>query len=409
MVEFTPAPGVRLFIVDDQSIVYSHAAQKLYAFNTAATFIWCACEIDPDREAVARELTSQTGIGATEARRRVGEALDSWRALGLIGGAAPAKRPAWRRPGRPKGAPAATLPAYAKKRFVAEERYALLGAVVRVRYASRAQRSFVHPILGHLTKARGRPTSTIELIADGGRHHICQDGFIERANVALDEIGPTVKWLVWEAAINSHRFFLNIHAGVVGDGEGAVMLPAAPGSGKSSLTAALSRSGLDYFSDEIALLEEPDLSVRPIPLAICVKSTGWDLMTPFLPRIPTLKAHRRGDGKIVRYVPPPPLRLGSRRDRTYPVRTLVFPKYVAGAETRLTPIPRVDALSRLMEECLVVQVPLTLRRVQRLVRWIRQIRCYALTMSSLDEAVGLVRAAASERHATVPTVMPPQT
>jgi hypothetical protein len=82
---------------------------------------------------------------------------------------------------------------------------------------------------------------------------------------------------------------------------------------------------------------------------------------------------------------------------------------VAGAETRLTPLARVDALSRLMEECLVVPVPLTLRRIQRLVRWFQQIRCYELTMASLDEAVGLVRAAVSGGHATVPTVMPPQT
>lgn len=395
MVEFSPAAGVRLFIIDDQSVVYSHAAQKLYAFNTAATFIWCAFEIDRDPDAVVRELTEKTGIAATEARRRVDETLESWRALGLIGGDGVAKRPVRRIPKSAKRALAASLPAYAKRHFVAEERYALLGAVVRVRYTTRAQRSFVHPILGHLGGASGRPTSTVEVIVDGERHHICQDGFVERADLALDEIGPVVKWLVWEAAIGSHRYFLNIHAGVVGDGKRVILLPAAPGSGKSSLTAALSRSGLDYFSDEIALLEEPDLSVRPIPLAICVKSTGWNLMTQFLPRIPKLKAHRRGDGKIVRYVPPPPLRLGSRRDRPYPVRTIVFPKYVAGAETRLTPLARVDAFNRLMEECLVVPVPLTLRRIQLLVRWFQQIRCYELTMSSLDEAVALVRHAAS--------------
>jgi hypothetical protein len=392
MIEFKPPPGVRLFIIDDQSVVYSHAAQKLYVFNTAATFLWCAFEIDPDPATVVRELAVHASVNEPEARRRVDEALASWRELGLIGAAdAAPKRPSRRLRKRAKGRPASSLPAYKKRRFVAEETYALLGAAIRVRYASRAQRSFVHPILGHLKKTRGRPTSTIELIADGERHHICQSGAVERGNVALDEIGPTVKWLLWEAAINSHRFFLNIHAGAVGDGKGVIMLPAAPGSGKSSLTAALSRSGLDYFSDEITLLEEPDLALRPIPLAVCVKSTGWELMTPLFPNLPKLKVHRRGDGKIVRYVPPPPFRHGTRRDRTYPVRAIVFPKYVADAGTKLTPILRVDALSRLMEECLVVPVPLTLRRIQRLVRWIKGIRCYELKMSSLDQAVNLVR------------------
>lgn len=400
MIEFKPAPGVHLFIVDDQSVVYSHAAQKLYAFNTAATFIWCAFEIDPDPKSVTRALASRAGISRIEARRRVAKMLRSWHALGLFEPKA-APRPARRRRRRPKGEPARTLPAYARRSFVAEDVYALLGARVRVRYASRAQRAFVHPILAHLKIARGRPTSTIELIVDGTRHHVCQDGTIERRDIALDEIGPTVKWLLWESAINTHDFFLNIHAGVVGDGTGAIMLPAAPGSGKSSLTAALCRSGFDYFSDEIALLEEPDLSVRPVPLAICVKSTGWDVMTPLFPAIPTLRIHRRGDGKIVRYVPPPPCRRGSRRDRSYPVQTIVFPRYMTGTDSRLVPISRVDALSRLMQECLVVPVPLTVRRVQRLVRWVDGIACFDLTMSSLDQAVALVRQAASASRGTM--------
>jgi hypothetical protein len=239
-------------------------------------------------------------------------------------------------------------------------------------------------------RPRPRPTSTIEVIADGDRHHVCQNGAVERANVALDEIGPTVKWLVWEAAINSHRFFLNIHAGVISDGKNVTLLPAAPGSGKSSLTAALSRAGLDYFSDEVALIEEPDMTVRPTPLAVCVKSTGWDLMAPLFPELRTLRTHRRGDGKIVRYVPPPPFVRGSRADRAYPVRRIVFPKYVAGGETTLTPLPRVEALSRLMEECLAVPVPLTLRRVQRLVRWIRQVDCHDLKVAALDAAVARI-------------------
>ena len=395
MIEFKPVPGVRLFIIDNQSIVYSHAAQKLFTFNTAATFLWCAFEIDPDPAAVARELEAHAGVDVAEARRRVDAALQSWKELGLLGeGEGRAKRPAPRRRRRSKRRPASLLPAYANRKFVTQETYALLSATVRVRYASKAQRAFVHPILAHLAKPRARPMSTVELVADGDRHHVCQNGAIERANLALDEIGPTVKWLVWEAALNSHRFFLNIHAGVVSDGKNVLMLPAAPGSGKSSLTAALSRSGLDYFSDEVVVLEEPDLSARPIPLAICVKSTGWDLMAPFFPKLKTLKVHRRGDGKIVRYIPPPPFKLGSRRERIYPVRRIVFPKYIAGSETALTPLSRVEALNRLMEECLAIPVPLTLRRIQRLVRWIKGIDCYDLKMSTLDQAVRLVRAEA---------------
>ena len=395
MPEFQPAPGVRLFIIDDGAVVYAHAAQKIYAFNTAATFIWCGLELGQNREEVAGQLAATSGIALGEAQRRVSDAVDSWRGLGLLGEGASleVRQPRRRSRRRPQGRPASALPGYAEARFVEDRVYALLSAAVRVRYGSAEQRDYVHPILAHLENRHAPSTLDIKLIDDGGTHHVCRNGSVEASLDSVDRIGPVVKWLVWEAAVNTHQFLLDIHAGVVGDGEGVMLFPARAGSGKSSLTAALSRAGFDYFSDEIALLEEPGLTVRPIPLAICVKSTGWDLMAPYFPGLPTLKSHRRGDGKTVRYVPPPPLGKGSDPSRSYPVRRIVFPRYEADAKTALKPLPRVEALRRLLEECLVVPVPLTQRRAGRLVRWIKQIDCYELPMSSLEEAVDLVRSA----------------
>jgi hypothetical protein len=390
--EFKPAPGVRLFIIDNESIVYAHAAQKLYAFNTAATFIWCGLELGQGKAAVARGLAGTAALTIDDAKRRVAAALKSWQELGLLGGpAGKVLRPPRRLRKRPRGPDASLLPRYGAARFVDGRIYALLGAAVRVRFASIEQRDFVHPILAHLERPGAAPTATVELIEESGTHHICLDGAVENSLDGIDRVGPVVKWLVWEAAVNSHRFFLDIHAGVVGDGNSVTLLPAAAGSGKSSLTAALSRAGFDYFSDEIALLEEPALTVRPIPLAVCVKSTGWDLLAPFFPEVRSLKSHHRADNKIVRYVPPPPFINGSDAGRTYPVRRIIFPRYRPGVETTLKPVTRVEALQRLMGECLVVPVPLTLRRITRLVRWIKQIDCYELPMSSLDEAVRQVR------------------
>ena len=392
MAEFKPAPGVRLFIVDDASIVYAHAAQKLYAFNTAATFIWCGLELGQGEAEVARGLAETAGLSVDEALRRVAAALESWRDLGLLGdGVGETPRPPRRRRTRARGRPASSLPAYGAARFVDGRTYALLGAAVRVQFASVEQYDFIHPILAHLERPDAAPTATVELIEEAGTHHICLDGAVDNSVDGIDRIGPIVKWLVWEAAVNTHRFFLDIHAGVVGDGESVTLLPAASGSGKSSLTAALSRAGFDYFSDEIALLEEPALTVRPIPLAVCVKSTGWDLMAPFFPELRSLKSHHRGDNKIVRYVPPPAFTNGSDAGRAYPVRRIIFPRYNPGVDTALKPLARVEALHRLMAECLVVPVPLTERRIARLVRWIKRIECYELPMSSLDEAVRLVR------------------
>jgi hypothetical protein len=47
-----------------------------------------------------------------------------------------------------------------------------------------------------------------------------------------------------------------------------------------------------------------------------------------------------------------------------------------------------------MDQCLASRLRLATGEVRELVRWIGGIECYALTFSSLDEAVALVRATA---------------
>src|SRR5207248_7631775 len=97
-------------------------------------------------------------------------------------------------------------------------------------------------------------------------------------------LGPLVKSLLWDSAVTAHNFLLYIHAGVVATGENCILLPASPGSGKSSLTAALVKRGFRYFSDEVSLVEPATFRVPPVPLAICVKSTGWELMARYFPQ-----------------------------------------------------------------------------------------------------------------------------
>ena len=71
----------------------------------------------------------------------------------------------------------------------------------------------------------------------------------------------------------------------------------------------------------------------------------------------------------------------------------MFPR-VAG-ETTLRPLRRTRALQRLLGQCLVLPAPLDEAKVLRLVRWMRGLYCYELSMSSLSEAVRLLEEAAS--------------
>jgi hypothetical protein len=113
-------------------------------------------------------------------------------------------------------------------------------------------------------------------------------------------------------------------------------------------------------------------------------------MSRYYPELPTFPIHRRDDGKVVRYVPPHPARI---QKTPALVSHIFFPRYVEGQATQLKPLARSDALARLMDQCLALRLRLDQGSVGELIRWIAGIDCYALTFSSLDEAVARINGA----------------
>jgi hypothetical protein len=254
---------------------------------------------------------------------------------------------------------------------------------------------WVNAVIGHLaTDDHATPNIVLDIQgvgldgAEGAiRSYLYRDGQPVELVRGLNRLGPVVKGALWQSAVNAHDFLFYIHAGVVGTGERCVLLPAAPGSGKSSLTAALVHKGFRYFSDEVALIERGSFLVPPMPMALCVKSTGWDVIARYHPEIGALDTHERMDGKVVRYVPPP---AGAIQQTPALVSHIIFPRYDKDAASELKPIARSDALRRLMVECLALRQRLTPVNIGEFINWIAGIDCYILTFSSLDEASELV-------------------
>ena len=61
-----------------------------------------------------------------------------------------------------------------------------------------------------------------------------------------------------------------IHAGVVGDGNRAIVIPGMSFSGKTTLVRALVQAGATYYSDEFAVLDEEGL-VHPYPRRLSIR------------------------------------------------------------------------------------------------------------------------------------------
>lgn len=252
----------------------------------------------------------------------------------------------------------------------------------------------MHPTLAHLeTTGSGARDALFDVVARGGEWILYENGVeVERCGTP-EGLAPMVKGELWRVAVNRHRFFMEIHAGAVERFGRCILLPGAPGSGKSTLTAALVAAGFTLFSDETALLEEADLGARAVPLSLTIKSGAVELLAPAFPHLPELPEHARQDGRIVRYLSPPRGSLPAPTRQVAPVGALVFPR--VGPVSQLERIPRIDGLQRLLAECVVLPELLSVEKVRALVGWMRRVDCYDLSSGPLRESIATIEALAS--------------
>jgi hypothetical protein len=101
--------------------------------------------------------------------------------------------------------------------------------------------------------------------------------YIDHARVARDRvIDPCLEALEIDArhtvaALSPRRVF--VHAGVVGWGGGAIVVPGASYSGKTTLVAELVRRGATYYSDEYAPIDRHG-RVHPFSKPLSIRGDG---------------------------------------------------------------------------------------------------------------------------------------
>ncbi|MDP6515076.1 MAG: PqqD family peptide modification chaperone [Alphaproteobacteria bacterium] len=375
--------GKCLFILGDEGIVYDHGRQEIYALNTAATYLWCLIEDGRDEAGAVADYAARFGLADPTARSHVVALADEF---SRIGGAEGPDRDA--QPDASVAAPDA--PPLTEVPTPVERSFRVLETSFLFRCATRAQAERIEPVLARFAEDAGRePDVIVDLRQIDGALILYRSGQPVGIYDGLDALAPAVKTCLWTTAINNFDYFLNLHSGVVGHRDGCLLLPGASGNGKSSLTAALVGSGFPYLSDEVALLGD-DCQVRSIPLSLCVKNTGWDIIARYFAEIEELPEHRREDGKVVKYLTFP-FETCADPAKSYAVHTIVFPCYVPGSPNELVPVSKADALARLFQECQSIPAALTRTRVAALVAWIGGVDCFSLDFSDLDAAVAAVR------------------
>lgn len=388
-----PSDQAHLFIVDDEGLLFSAVRGEIYHLNTAATFVWCALEDGAEWPELVARLGGLCELDPAASENALVNLVAHWRGQGVLqgneddvgtGALAPSRDadPPWQAAG---GGP--SLDGFVCHR---EQYYRLLDSRFAVRYGDPAQAEVLMPALRHLETAEtGTPDASLSLVRDGDRHHLFHAGRAVHTDKTLAELAPYLKHQLVQRALDGYDHILDLHAGAVAKNGSLIVFPASSGDGKSTLVAGLVRAGFRYFSDEIAPLARGDCKVAPVPLGICVKESAFPVLSGRYPEILRHRLHDREDGRRAVYVSPPVEALAGDGEATA-ASHLVFHRYRAGAATSLHSIPRVQALGRMLAQCVSIPGPLTLDDASALVHWIEQVECYEMVSGSLDDAIAQI-------------------
>lgn len=201
------------------------------------------------------------------------------------------------------------------------------------------------------------------------------------ADTALPMFEWGLNWCIYSRA----NQYLMFHAAVLEKGGQALLLPATPGSGKSTLCAALCHRGWRLFSDEFALIRLNDGAIIPLPRPISLKNESIEVIRQFAENAfigPSFPKTRKGTVAHVRA----PAESVIRMDESVSTRWVIYPRYQPNSSLKLDVLPKSQACMRLAGNSFNYEI-LGAEGFRVTNAIIRQSDCYTLDYSCLEEVV----------------------
>lgn len=211
-----------------------------------------------------------------------------------------------------------------------------------------------------------------------------------------DQAPAFLEWgLNWAIAASCHQW-LTIHAASLERNGCAVILPAPPGSGKSTLCAALALRDWRLLSDELTLIDPLTTLAHALARPINLKNASIDLIRNFEPSSvwgPETYDTAKG---LVTHLRPPRDSVDRMREPAQP-RWIVFPRYQPGAEPLLTPRGKAQTFIHFAQNSFNYS-PLGEIGFDVVGRLVDKCDCYDFTYSRLDDAIEVFEWLSSRPH-----------
>jgi hypothetical protein len=174
----------------------------------------------------------------------------------------------------------------------------------------------------------------------------------------LEEMAARLLSAARDVLTNGQDQFVLLRAGAVEIQGGALVMPTSPDPHRASLAALLAQRGARFLGDGVLELDPVLRRIHPSPLPPLVYEADLELFSGLPKQV--VRRRKRDDTEREVLLPPRPVPLdqlaAERAEVPTPIRWIVFPRFEAGAETRLEPAGGSEILFRFTEAVLNLHV-----------------------------------------------------
>ncbi len=211
------------------------------------------------------------------------------------------------------------------------------------------------------------------------------DGYSPFSLFPAEQALAALEWGINLAIAVRVNHLLLLHSAVIEKNGHAILFPAWPGSGKTTLCTVLVHRGYRLFSDEFGLMNPGQECFLPIPRLMPLKNESIRVIRDYLPE--AILGHEIPNtqkGTVVHVCPPKESVI--RSGETAKANWILFPKWIAGAALKLDPLSDSEAFLLLASNSFNYEI-LGDKGFQAITHLIKTCRCHKLVYSNFDDVL----------------------
>ncbi len=211
------------------------------------------------------------------------------------------------------------------------------------------------------------------------------DGWAPFKPLPLNQAFAMFEWgMNWCVVNHAHRYLI-LHAAVVEKDGCAMIMPAPPGSGKSTLCAALVANGWRLLSDELAVISLETTGLIPLPRPVGLKNQSIEVIRQRYPDITIGDQALDTTKGTVAHMQPPLSSIAGQKEEARPA-WILYPEYRSDHPLEFEPFSKAQSLLKLIENAFNFTV-LGRQAFDCLTGLVDKSDSYTLVYSSLDDAL----------------------